>query len=777
MEPDTPESRDINTGGGAYIEGAVQTGGDFVGRDKHVHIYHRSDKEELADFVREAVLAYKAHLTELSQAELPAEPYKFLLPFGLADQAIFFGRDAVSERLVEMIFKARLTVLHAPSGAGKSSLLNAGVAPRLLTRRCLPVLARTYNDPITAIINTIAQRGTPPRPRLLPVLPLRDFLHLVVACMGHRVSEVVIILDQLEEIFTQVAATERSGFAHSLAECLADEGLPLRCVLIIRGDYFSQLGEFSNHWPHIFHHQFYLRPMQTEEISAAITEPVKRIDKQIVYDEALLNTLFEVLQKDEMDLPELQILCTHLYALAKSQGVSQINLDLYHQAGGAQGILGSYLEQALAGFPNSERLLAEQALFGLVDSQGQRRLASLTDLSGQLGYAESRLHPVLNQLVTSRLVQRAEDGRYSLAHDYLAATLRDRFSRADLTVKQTRELLEREVTSWRINRSLIARDRLEFITQQQAILTHLDAEETELLCRSAVAHQVAVDIWALAAYQQGVDIWPILQPALSASDLQARASAVAILSLMGEAALPALGDALADPAPLVRVRAIQALEQLGSEAAWQTIMTKLQAEVYIPPDENQVGFYIDRYPVTQAAYQLFLQDHPDHEPPDSWSGRLAPTRRHDHPVVGVSWYDAQAYAAWAGKRLPTAAEWQRAAGGPAGQRYPWGDHFLAGRANTREVGLGKTMPVSAFSPAGDSPYGVADMAGNVWEWLADEGGPAGGYRQLRGGAWLYSAEFARIDYDHFWRKPDQRHEAIGFRLCVDGAPKNINEMR
>lgn len=120
---------------------------------------------------------------------------------------------------------------------------------------------------------------------------------------------------------------------------------------------------------------------------------------------------------------------------------------------------------------------------------------------------------------------------------------------------------------------------------------------------------------------------------------------------------------------------------------------------------------------------------------------------------------------WADKRLPTAREWQRAAGGQPGQCYPWGHQFTPGCCNTREAGEGGTTPVGRYSPGADSPAGVADMAGNIWEWLADQAGTAGQYRQLRGGAWFYSAEFARIDYNQFWREPDQRQDVIGFRLC------------
>jgi formylglycine-generating enzyme required for sulfatase activity len=180
--------------------------------------------------------------------------------------------------------------------------------------------------------------------------------------------------------------------------------------------------------------------------------------------------------------------------------------------------------------------------------------------------------------------------------------------------------------------------------------------------------------------------------------------------------------------------------------------------------EGNLTLYVDRFPVTNRAYQHFLSDRSDHPAPSTWHSRYAPPGMEEHPVTGVSWHDTQAYAAWASKRLPTAAEWRQAAGQE--RHYPWGDTFDAQCCNTREACLGATTPVGQYSPAGDSPFGIADMAGNVWEWLADCAGPQGSYRQLRGGAWMYSADFARNDFDRFWCKPEERHTTIGFRLCI-----------
>lgn len=201
------------------------------------------------------------------------------------------------------------------------------------------------------------------------------------------------------------------------------------------------------------------------------------------------------------------------------------------------------------------------------------------------------------------------------------------------------------------------------------------------------------------------------------------------------------------------------------------------------------AFNIDRTEVTNSAYKKFV-DATGHKNPTNWSGGKLPEAREDFPVTGVTWQDAADYAAWAGKRLPTEAEWEAAARGAEGRIYPWGNSFRAGVAN---IGVTPDKPgpeqypkgikeVGRY-PDGASPVGAVDMIGNVWEWVADEfklysGGPSTiptdirekmepdrTYRVIRGGAYD-----GNKDHNATYRgllDASQAYPKVGFRCAKD----------
>ena len=209
------------------------------------------------------------------------------------------------------------------------------------------------------------------------------------------------------------------------------------------------------------------------------------------------------------------------------------------------------------------------------------------------------------------------------------------------------------------------------------------------------------------------------------------------------------------------------------------------------------AFYMDKYEVTNAQFKAFVDANPQWQKdniPDKyhngfylkhWNSNDYPSGRGNYPVVFVSWYSAMAYAQWAGKRLPTEAEWERTArGGLVGKTYPWGNAIDTSQANyNRDVG--NTTPVGTYAPNG---YGLYDMAGNVWEWCLDvyeenfyarspRRSPLAGEmalnvknpRVLRGGSWGDVARFVRVA-NRLRNSPTGTFSGIGFRCARDVPP-------
>ena len=194
-------------------------------------------------------------------------------------------------------------------------------------------------------------------------------------------------------------------------------------------------------------------------------------------------------------------------------------------------------------------------------------------------------------------------------------------------------------------------------------------------------------------------------------------------------------------------------------------------------------FEIGKYPVTNEQYAVFVAD-TGRTAPSYWQKGKVPKSKEKHPVVYVSWEDAAAYCQWLSEktgekwRLPTEAEWEKAARGTDGRTYPWGDEEPdKTRCNFGE-NVGGTTPVGRY-PSGASPYGALDMAGNVWEWCADwydekyydralfrnPAGPANGqYRVLRGGSWLAKIRLLCSTY-RVTGMPFNRSGDGGFRIA------------
>ncbi len=264
-----------------------------------------------------------------------------------------------------------------------------------------------------------------------------------------------------------------------------------------------------------------------------------------------------------------------------------------------------------------------------------------------------------------------------------------------------------------------------------------------------------------------------------------------------------------------QVYALAEVQSLVSEDKW----SEIDSMVLIPAGDTIIGtnseradtqdrpqhtvsltsFHIDKYPVTNVQYAKFVAK-TKHRPPLDWEQGKIPDKKNLHPVVMVSWYDAKEYCGYAGKRLPTEAEWEKAARGAEARRWPWGDKMLPTHLNTY-YNVGSTTEVMRYT-LGQSPYGVYDMAGNVSEWTASDftsytGSSAPSdlfkpkimtessnpkeramkvaslkdvkgvvYKVRRGGSWK-SDPFATAAYHRNFSMPHYASDFFGFRCAKD----------
>jgi formylglycine-generating enzyme required for sulfatase activity len=735
---------------------------------------------------------------------LPKHPYKFLDYFEAADRPIFFGRDEEVNQFVQRIMAHRLTVLFGQSGVGKTSLINAGVIPRLEEEGYTSLYLRVLREPsasIKGLLSQLGQDATSPSSILHPPL--------------------VVFLDQFEEFFVRLGKATRVSFAEELTVCLKSD-LDLRFVLSLRDDYLARLHSLSAQLPDDpLMNRFCLENLSMEKARLAITQPAQAF--KLRYEDELLETLLDDLEQEGgvegfVVPPQLQIVCHKLYESLVDSGKwvegsgrsGLFTLESYKELGRAEGILANYLNDVLAELPDDA---ARERAWGVLRSMitvGETRVVLTTQeltrqkIAHSLGKGlrpSSEVEEVLAYLRDKRLIRwlpaESEEGAFELAHEYMLGKVWEWVSEEDAVLKRASDILRRELSNHQKLGLLMGRDGLKVVSEPREALA-LSTEELDFVFRSTLAAGYEMGYWLKRARDGGVAVAGILKDELESAVPNTRANVARILGTpelvrdveeVGlEEAITWLKVLLKDDYPNVWAAARKSLLKIGtetpvvgrrspaepSEQALAALRSNPPLEMILIPagnflmgDEKQSvhvdAFYIDKYPVSNAEYAKFVEA-TGCPPPPNWeeTGGTYPPDMANHPVVSVNWFDAQDYAAWAGKRLLTEAEWEKAARGTDGRVYPWGDWFDKVMCNVSEAGIGGTTPVGKYSPYGDSPYKVCDMAGNVWEWTTTDWAPGSSSKVQRGGSFVNRGSYARCAY-RYLGVPEPRNPNVGFR--------------
>jgi formylglycine-generating enzyme required for sulfatase activity len=670
-----------------------------------------------------------------------------------ADRRLFFGRDQEIETLTHRVRASRLVVLFGKSGLGKTSLLQAGVYPRLRRHDFLPVPIRFNQpdaDPVKTIVN--ATMAAAERESVDVLTGSREGLWAFFSgsdlWRGETLLAPVLVLDQFEEIFTLQDAGFRSALAAQLRD-LAARGipeaarraaredvsrataasgeLPVRIVLSFREEYLGELEALVADVPEILDTRFRLAPLDEEAARKAIVEPAGVEDgamfrsQRFRYAEQTLDRMLTRLKnrRGEVEPFQLQVLCQHVErAVIERQRVGEHDVvvdDALLTAQAMTEVLSSFYRDALAAIPGRSqrgraRRLCER---GLLSPEDRRVSLEEGGLRRQFKLREATLEALIERRLLRKDTRPGLEGYYyELSHDSLIEP----------------------VAAARAGRAKLFRNVA--IAVPSVLLVGL-----AMLTREYLADQREVSLTRVAYLLWKKPEYPVLVEVPAGSFL------------------------------------------MGSESGADRELPQHTVTISQP-------FYMSATEVTFDQYEAYWATTGRRRPSDRGWGRQ------ERPVIYVSWEDAQGYVQWLSDqtgnecRLPSEAEWEYAARAGTTTAFalpaPEGSDDIAGQglANCRDCGsewdFESTAPVASF-PA--NAWGLHDMHGNVWEWVEDcwhenyagapddgsawgeEDGGVCSVRVLRGGSWDFSQGYAR-SADRFSNLPDFRNGNFGFRvLC------------
>jgi formylglycine-generating enzyme required for sulfatase activity/energy-coupling factor transporter ATP-binding protein EcfA2 len=709
-------------------------------------------------------------------------PYRGLLYFREEDAPFFFGREAAITQLAGAVQQHQLVAVVGASGSGKSSVVRAGLVPKLRkshdrvwevatmvpTDRPVHALATAvmpFLEPDLSETTRLIEMNKLAEALLNRAVPLRDIVDRVLAKQPGT-DRLLLIADQWEELFTLCQDdTARRCFIDNILEATA--ATKLCVVLTLRGDFFGRaVTGYRALSDRLQGAQVNLGPMKREELRLAIEEPARKVGLR--FETGLVDVILEQAGDEPGHLPLLEFVLRGLWE--DRQGV-----ELHHAAYQAMG----QLEGAIA--------TKAESIYGRLNGQDQRRVQQifLRLVRPGEGEADTRRRATSSELGTEMqsLVK-------ALADERLVVTSRVTGSEED-TIEVSHEALIRH---WSQLKGWVEADRQFLVWQQRLNVMKKEWEETQRSADQLIRGLPLRD--ALEWLKKKPESFsPEERAFVLASHKHKRlqrsvAATVALLLLL------VVGTPVAwlwKEGVTVQYATSIILARLHLRSVAEPEMVKIPGSTYqqgSPSEQSeqpvhQVNikpFAIGKYEVTFAEYDRYVELTGARRPSDENWGR------EKRPVINVSWDDAMAYAKWLSQatgnryRLPTESEWEYSA------RSGGNDETWAGTSDEKQLAdyavyrqQGGTESVGSKKPNG---LGLYDMSGNVYEWVDDcwhnsyqaapidgsawleENGGECGRRVVRGGSWSYGPGSLRASLRD-WGTTDLRDNYLGFRLVQD----------
>ena len=522
-----------------------------------------SNTTEFLRGLEQKLSSYKPENQTLKTAKTKRQhtaPYKFLEYFESADVDLFFGRRQETRLLSQRILAHRLVVLYGKSGVGKTSLIKAGVISELGNYETFNIYSRCLDAPISAVEKAIGdtlilETGWA---KAVSGEDENRLISLLTYCQQATGKRVVLIVDQLEELF-QLPYEIQQSFIKQLAMCVNERTrLDIRVVLSVRDDFFAELDNFKEYLPHIFTNVFRLQDLSESAAVEAIVQPLGYFKAK--YEDELVELLIKDLRTEGAIAPaQLQIVCSRLYE--KFAGKINITVEDYRSLGEARVILGVYLGEVLEKLNRPSRKVAQQILQALVSSRKSKKILSEADIARSLNSEWKQIEKIVSTLEDYRLIRKVETDegyRYELVHEYLVQQVWQWLSEEDAKVKEVQEILDTETMYWPKYRSPISRQKLDVIYDCWNSLV-LGEEHLELLFRSSVAFGY-VKQWNQTAGKLSEELIPLYIKLLSDEDIEVVRLASLALAKLG--AMEKLNQALTSVDGYRQSYARKALRQL-----------------------------------------------------------------------------------------------------------------------------------------------------------------------------------------------------------------------